>query len=217
LLPVESSSRPSSHKRHSVIWPQQFGKVQIALPSGLRVHGLLKSVSRGGAQVLTRAAVPIRCPLKIAITGCRPLSGEAFYCLKRSSIYQLGIVMPGRQKPNIVLGSVATLHRLEAPFDQGRGNVLDVGTSSITILCKTWTAAGARVRVESGGWILFGVVKNVVPTSMIGRCVEIHLEAAFPARLDDTNNTESFPFGPHAQPRAFAGPDCETSQEGITQ
>jgi hypothetical protein len=40
------------------------------------------------------ASVPIRCPQKITITGCRPLNGEAFYCLKRSAVYQLGIVFP---------------------------------------------------------------------------------------------------------------------------
>jgi hypothetical protein len=215
-LLVEPSSRVASHKRQRVIWPQQFAKVQISIPSGLRVHGLLRSVSRGGVQILTRAAAPIRCPLMITITGCRPLNGEAFYCLKRSAVYQLGIVFPGRQKPNIALGAVATIRQLEEPFDQGRGNILDVGGSSITILCKTWVAAGARIRVESGGWVLFGVVKNVIANSMISRCVEIHLEAAFPARPEDSHATESFPLDPCTKPRVLVGPHHETSLEGVS-
>ena len=214
-LPVEPSNRAPLHKRQRAIWPQQFGKVQISLPSELRVHGLLQSVSRGGAQIVTRAAVPIRCPLKITITGCRPLTGEAFYCLKRSAVYQLGIVFPGRQKPNIVLGAVATIRRLETPFDLGRGNILDVGASSITILCKAWVAPGARIRVESGGWVLFGAVKNVIQTSMVSRCVEIHLEAAFPAHLEDARATKSFPLDPEAQSRAVE-PHHEASQKGVT-
>jgi hypothetical protein len=50
------------------------------------VHALLKSVSHAGIQVLTPVRVPIRCPLKIAIAGCRPFQGEAFYFLKRSTV-----------------------------------------------------------------------------------------------------------------------------------
>jgi hypothetical protein len=216
-LLVEAPRRAPLQARPGGTWPQQFMKVQISGPSGLRVHGLLKSVSRGGAQVVTRAAVPIRCPLEIAIAGCRPSGGEVFYCLRRSGVFQLGIVFPFRQKPNIALGAVATLRGLESPYEQGRGNVLDVGGSSVTVLCKTWVAAGARIRLESGRWILFGVVKNVIPTSMVGRCVDIHLEAAFPAQLDQPPDDEPVTFSSSIRPRAFAGLHDETSNEGVNQ
>jgi hypothetical protein len=215
-LLVEPPRRAPLHARPGGTWPQQFMKVRISGPSGLRVHGLLKSVSRGGAQVVTRAAVPIRCPLEITIVGCRPSGGEVFYCLKRAGLYQLGIVFSFRQKPNIALGAVATLRGLEAPYDQGRGNVLDVGGSSVTVLCKTWVAAGARIRLESGGWILFGVVKNVIPTSMVGRCVDIHLEAAFLA-LDEPPADETVTFSSSIRPRAFAGSQDEILEEGVKQ
>jgi hypothetical protein len=216
-LLVETPRRAPLQARPGGTWPQQSMKVRISSPSGQRVYGLLKSVSRGGAQVVTRVAVPIRCPLEITIAGCLPSAGEVFYCLRRSGVYQLGIVFRFRQKPDIALGAVATIRGLDPPYEQGRGNVLDVSGSSVTILCKTWVAAGARIRLESGRWILFGVVKNVIPTSMVGRCVDIHLEAAFPAQLDETPDAESVTFSSSMMPRAFAGLHDETSKEGVNQ
>jgi hypothetical protein len=60
-----------------------------------------------------------------------------------------------------------------------------VASSTVSILCKNLVAPGSSVRLASNGWILFGVVKTVIQTSMIGRLMEVHLEAAFPADQDD--------------------------------
>jgi len=178
-----AGEEPGSHEEaKETVRAEGLIGVQISIPShGLRVHGSLKSISRGGVQVTTPLAVPIRCPLRISIAGCRPVVGEALYCLKRAMLYQVGMVFSSRQKPSITLGDMATIDTLEPPFVTGRGSILDIGSSSVSILCKTAIAPEERVRLESSGWVLFGVVQDMVATSMVSRCLEVHLQAAFPA------------------------------------
>ncbi len=172
------------------IEPTQFTRVRVASRSGYRVFGMLRSVVRGGIQVLTTVPVPARCPLEITLEGCQPAAGEAIYAIKRGSVFLVGMVFSSRQKPSCALGSVATIRDLESPRVSCRGSILDVGTTSVSVLCKTEMPPGAWVRLESSGWILFGVVQDVVPTSMLGRCVRIHLETAFQA---DTRNGNAMP------------------------
>jgi hypothetical protein len=83
---------------------------------------------------------------------------------------------------------------LEEPFSVSRGHVLDIGSTRLSILCKTMLSPGAWARVEANGWTLFGVVDAVVPTSMVACCVDIHLEAAFPSAL--AASTETAPERP---------------------
>jgi hypothetical protein len=183
LVLSSPTSRSLSQANADLIRPTRFTRVQISSPAGFGMFGVLKSVARGGIQVLTTISVPIRCPLEVTLEGCYPASGEAFYSIKRSSVCQVGIVFSARQKPCVAVGSVANIYDLQAPFTACRGSILDVGSTSLSILCKTAIPPGAWVRLESNGWILFGVVKDVVPTSMVSRCVEIHLEAGFAADL----------------------------------
>jgi hypothetical protein len=196
LLPPPAQEPDSHEDAVESLRAEQLIGIQISSPShGFRVHGSLKSISRGGLQVLTPLAVPIRCPLRVSIAGCRSVGGEALYCLKRSMLYQVGMVFSSRQKPNIALGDLATIDTLETPFVKGRGSILDIGNSSVSILCKTAIAPEERVRLESSGWVLFGVVKDVVATSMVGRCLEVHLQAAFPA---DSNQRSALAVMPSA-------------------
>jgi hypothetical protein len=117
----------------------------------------------------------------VTIAHCRTVLGEVLYCLKRSTIYQVGMVFCSRHKPDISVGCLAGIKALEKPFSITRGHVLDCGSTRLSILCKTMLAPGAWTRVEANGWILFGVVDAVIPTSMMASCVDIQLEAAFPA------------------------------------
>lgn len=103
------------------------------------------------------------------------------YSLKRSTVRQIGLVFSSWRNPKIQIGSTATLHTLDAPFAEGRGNVLDVQSNTISILSKAEASPGVWVRIEASGWILFGVVRDLVPISMVGRCLEIYVEAAFQA------------------------------------
>jgi len=190
----ELASRARGQDASESVRAEQLIGVRILSAShNLRMSGSLKSISRGGVQVLTPRAVPIRCPLRIAIAGCRPLEGEALYCLKRSTLYQVGMVFSSRQRPGIALGDMATIDTLDSPFVKGRGSILDIGHTSVSILCKTALAPEERVRLESSGWVLFGVVKNAVATSMVSRCLEIHLQAAFPA---ESNTDAVLPIAP---------------------
>lgn len=157
----------------------KLARVRICSSVGFEVYGVLKSVSRAGIQVLTPLAVPIRCPLQITIPGCQPFDAEAFYCLKRTDGCQVGVVFASLERPQLALGALATIHGLAEQGIVARGSVVDMGRSSVSILCKTTIVPGAEVRLESAGWVLFGLVRTVVPTSMIGKCLEIHLQAAF--------------------------------------
>ena len=180
-VPTQGAKEPRARYNPRVQRPTQYTRVKIANPAGFGVFGLLKSVSRGVIQVLTTIHVPIRCPIQITIAGCRPASAEAFYSLQRSSVCHVGVVVSTRRKPTLLVGELAVIQDLEPPFDGGRGIVVDVGNSAISIFCKTEIESGAWVRIESNGWILFGVVREVEPTNMLGRRLQIHLEAAFPA------------------------------------
>jgi hypothetical protein len=188
---VQSSKPSSSRAKPGMAQASPLARVQISTPAGPSVQGVLKSISRGGIQIVTSIPVPTRCPLQIAIAGCRPIAGEALYSLQRSAVHRVGIVFTSRQKPIISVGAPAQLHSLEPPFRAGRGNVVDLGSSSVSIFGKTTVFPGVWIRVESGGWILFGVVKDLVPTGLVGRCLEVHLEAAFPA--DESNGACSTP------------------------
>lgn len=164
-------------------------EVRFSSLFGFGAHGLLKSISRSGLQVLSPVSLRRGCLLEITIAHCRAILGEVLYCLKRGKVYQLGIVFCARQKPEIPVGCLASIMALEEPFSVSRGHVLDIGSSHLSILCKTMLGAGAWARVEADGWTLFGVVDAVVPTSMVACCVDIHLEAAFPSALAASTET----------------------------
>jgi hypothetical protein len=80
------------------IYAPEFIRVFISSATGFSVHGLLRSVSRGGIQIFTPVPVPTRCPLQIAIAGCLPIAGEALYCTKRMPVYRVGIVLSLRNR-----------------------------------------------------------------------------------------------------------------------
>jgi hypothetical protein len=213
---TKQPSRAFLRSRPGLIRPKQFARVRITGSAGLDVHALLNSVSRSGIQVMTPREVPIRCPLEITLAGCRPFEGEAFYCIKRSTVFKAGIVFSSTQKPNVVPGTVATAYCLEAPIVECRGSILDVAGSTASILCKTPFASGSRVRLESNGWVLFGVVRDVIPTSMIGRRMEVHLEAAFPAQQDDPElATVAISSVSCALPNVLEVADLERQAEGV--
>jgi hypothetical protein len=156
-------------------------QVYISDSSGLQAHGLLKSASRGGLQILTPISVPRQRAVEVTIAHCRAVLGEVFYCVKKSNAYQIGVVFSAGHKPKIGIGSGAIVNELEEPFRIAHGNVLDVGGSSLSILCKTMLEPGAWVRVEASGWILFGEVEGAIALSMVSCFVGVHLEVAFPA------------------------------------
>ena len=164
-------------------------QIYCSSPTGPGVHGLLKSVSPTGIQVVVPTALPIHGLVRVTIGRCHPLVGEVLYCVKKSNIYHAGIVFSVRHKPEISVGCVAVVTSLEEPLTLTRGNVLDVGRTRLSILCKTMLVPGAWVRVEANGWVLFGLVEAVVATSMLACCVDIHLEAAFPAAIAETMNS----------------------------
>jgi hypothetical protein len=169
--------------RHLVIEAPRLIQVYISGASGLGVHGLLKSASRGGLQVLTPIPVPVRSTVLVTITGCCTVPAEVLYCIKKSTAFQLGIVFSTRHKPEINVGAFAVICELEDSFTLTRGHVMDVANDSLSILCKTKLTPNTWVRVESNGWVIFGEVQGVVPSSMVASCVGIHLDAAFPAQF----------------------------------
>lgn len=179
--------------------PTQFTRVRIASRSGARVFGVLRAMARGGIQVLTTIPVPVHSPIEITLEGCQPAMGEAFYSIKRSSVFLVGIVLSSRQKPNCAVGSRATIRDLDAPLATCLGNILEVENTRLSVLCKTAFPPGAWVRLESSGCILFGVVRYVVATSTAGHCVGVHLEAIFRAdsrpgaAIPETHILRSFP------------------------
>jgi hypothetical protein len=171
-----------SGQADAIVEAPTFIQVYLFSPSGFGAHGLLKSVSRGGLQVLTPIAVPVGSAVEVTVSGCEPVPAEVFYCVKKLSAYQVGIVFSTRQKPEAAVGSFSVISELDEPFTVSRGHIVDAGSNSISILCKTAVRPQAWVRVESNGWVLFGEVEGVLPTSMLASCVGIHLDAAFRAR-----------------------------------
>jgi hypothetical protein len=158
-----------------------FIQVYCSSATGVGVHGLLKSVCRSGLQILVPASLPLRDVVQVTIANCRAVFGEVLYCVKRSGSYRVGIVFVPRHKPEISVGCLVLIKSLDEPFTLTRGTVLDVGSNRLSIFGKTTLTPGAWVRVEANDWILFGLVEAVVATSMRACCVDIHLEAAFPA------------------------------------
>jgi len=187
---IETSPSPaltmlsSSFDRHPVVKSSRLIQVYLSGPSGLGVHGVLKSISRGGLQILTPIPVPVRSTVLITIAGCCTVPAEVFYCVKRSKAFQVGIVFSTRHKPQITVGAFAAIHEIEEPFRVSRGHVMDVTSSCLSIMCKTRLTPNSRVRVESNGWVIFGKVEGVVASSMLASCVAIHLDAAFPSLFE---------------------------------
>jgi len=195
--------------------PMQFTRVRIASRSGTRAFGVLKPAASGGIRVLTTIPVPVRCPLELAPEGCQPAAGEAFYSIKRSSVFLVGIVLASREKPNCSVGSPATIRDLEAPMASCRGTILDVGNTSLSVLSSMAFPPDAWVRLESSGWILFGIVRDVASAGTAGQCLRIQLEAAFRAdptpgkAIPETHILRSFP---KLQP--WTGLDRESPLQG---
>jgi hypothetical protein len=181
------------------IEPIPFTRVRIGSMSGIRVFGVLKATGRGEIQVLTTIPVTVHCPLEIAVEGCQPTAGEAYYRIKRSSVFLAGIVLSSHQKPGYAVDSPAIMRDLESPLVSYRGTILEVGDTSVSVLSKTAIPPGARVRLESSGWVLFGVVTYAVPAGTSDRSVRVHLEAVFrvdPRRgkaIPETHILRSFP------------------------
>jgi hypothetical protein len=173
-------TRPDGVAHHPVVEAPRLIQVYISGASGLGVNGLLKSVSRGGLQVLTPIAVPLRSAVSITIAGCCSVPAEVFYCIKKSPVFQVGIVFSSRHRPEVSVGAFAVIRELDESFTTARGHVLDVSSSSLSILCKSKLTLNSWVRVEYNGWVLFGEVEGVVVSSMVASCVGIHVDAAFP-------------------------------------
>jgi hypothetical protein len=163
------------------IKPTRFTRLRIATKSGFRVFGVLRDAARDRIQVLTTIPVPVHHPFEITLEGCQSVAGEAFYCIKRSSVFVVGIVLSSPQRPNCTAGSLATIHDLEAPLASCRGNILDIENTSLLLLCKMAFPPGAWLRLESRGWILLGVVSYVGPAGTVPCYVRVHVEAAFRA------------------------------------
>ena len=189
---IPEQSMLATRLAEAVLRIPPFIQVYCASPTGLRVHGLLRSVSRTGVQVLLPVALPLGGIVQITIAHCRAMFGEAFSRVKRSGVYQMGIVFISRHNPEISAGSVAVIKSLDEPFTLTRGNVLDAGSTRLSIICKTRLLEGAWVRVETSGWILFGLVEAVVATGMVACCVDVRLEAAFPAASADQPQNAQF-------------------------
>jgi hypothetical protein len=169
---------------HPVGESSRLIQVYLSGTSGLGIHGVLKSISRGGLQILIPIPVPVRSTVLITIAGCCTVPAEVFYCVKRSKVFQVGIVFSTRHKPEIAVGAFAVIHEIEEPFRVSRGHVMDVTSSCLSITCKTRLTPNSRVRVESNGWVIFGKVEGVVASSMLASCVGIHLDAAFPSLFE---------------------------------
>ncbi len=178
---MEQATLPVRLADPAVIEAPPLIQVYISSPSRFSAHGLLKSVSRAGLQILTPISVPLRSAVQVTIAGCRGARGEVVYCVRRSNVYHVGIVLTSHLRPELTVGGLATINALEEPFTITRGHVLDIGANALSILCKTMLVPSARVRVESNGWILFGEVESVVAISMAACCVGVRLEAVFRA------------------------------------
>jgi len=171
-----------SRSPEAVVEAPTFVQVYISGRSGFGAHGILKSVSRGGLQVLLPVPVPVRTAVEVTISGCEPVLADVFYCVRKNAVYQVGMVLRARPKPEVAVGGLAVMNELDGPFTVSRGHIVDIGRDFVSILCKTAIKPEAWVRLESNGWLVFGEVKGVVPTSMVASCVGVHLDAAFRAR-----------------------------------
>jgi hypothetical protein len=156
-------------------------KVQIVSSSGFGVFGILKSIARGGMQVFTTIVVPIHSPLEVTISGCLPISGEAYYSIKRHSFCQVGIVFSDRHMPKLLASAPVTVSDVASPFDQGSGTVVEIVNSSLSVVSEIAVAPESWVRVETNGWVLFGVIRDCVPLSAGRQRLRIHLAAALPS------------------------------------
>jgi hypothetical protein len=172
-----------------------FTPVYCSSANGFGVLGLLKSVSRGGLQVLVPLSLPLGDVVQVTIGEGRVVLGKVLYSVRRSTIYQVGIVFSSRHELEIPVGCLAVIRSLDEPSTRTRGNVVDVGSSRLSIFCKTMLVPGAWVRVEANGWLLFGLVEAVVATSMLACCVDIHLEAACHAASTALETADSIPPG----------------------
>ena len=124
-------------------------QVHCCSATGVAVDGLLKSVSRSGLQVLLPASLPAGDIVQIAIANCRAVFAEVVYCIQRSGGYRVGMVFTYRHKPDISVGDLVAVQSLDEPLTLTRGNVLDVGSTRLSIFCKTMLTEGAWVRVEA--------------------------------------------------------------------
>jgi hypothetical protein len=182
--PVAIDHRIALHEPslgEAVIEAPRLVQVYVSGRSGFGAHGLLKSVSRGGLQVLVPVPVPVRTAVQVTVSGCEPVAADVFYCVKKNAVYQIGIVLRARLQPEVTVGGLAVLNELDEPFTVSRGHIVDIARGSLSVLCKTAIRREAWVRVESDGWVLFGDVNGVVPTSMLASCVSVHLDTAFRA------------------------------------
>jgi len=170
-----------SAEGEAVVQAPTFIQVYISSQSGFGAHGLLKSVSRGGLQVLLPVSIPVRTAVQVTVSGCEAVPADVFYCVKKNTVYQVGMVLRARPKPELALGGLAVMNELDEPFTVSRGHIVDIGSGSVSIFCKTVIRPEAWVRLESNGWVLFGEVKGVVPTSMMASCVGVFLDTAFRA------------------------------------
>lgn len=171
-----------SAQGETVVEAPAFVQVYISGLSGFGAHGLLKSVSRGGLQVLIPVPVPVRTSVQVTVSGCEPVTADVFYCVKKNGVYQAGIVLRARPKPELTVGGFTVMNELDEPFTVSRGHLVDIARDSVSILCKTAIRPEAWIRLESNQWVLFGEVNRVVATSMLASCVSVHLDAAFHAR-----------------------------------
>jgi hypothetical protein len=181
--PIEQATLPVRLADLTVVEAPPLIQVYISSRAGFGAHGLLKTFSRGGFHVLTSLPLPLWGAVEIGLAHCRAVLGEVVYCVKRSRTYQVGIIPFSFQEPKIAIGGLAVIHALEKPFTLTRGHVLDIGNRHLSIFCKTRLEPGARVRIESTGWMLFGSVESVVATSMLASCLGVRLEAALFAGL----------------------------------
>lgn len=181
---AKQTALPLRFAHHAVIETPPLTQVYISGPSGLGIHGLLKAISRDSIQVLTPIPVPVRSLVLIRIVGCCPVRAEVFYCVKKSAVFQVGIVFSTQYKPEVAVGSSAVVYSLETPLTVACGQVWDVGFSSLSILSKTSLSSNEWVRVESNGWVLFGEVEGVVASGGVAIGLGIHVDAAFSLELN---------------------------------
>jgi len=166
-------------------------QVYCSSPTGLDVHGLLRSVCRTGLQVLVPVSLPLRDILQVTVAHCSAVSGVAVRCVARSSVYQVDIAFSSLHIPEISIGSPAVVQSLDEPATVTRCTVRQVGSTHCSIFCKTSLAPGIWVRVEASGWILFGLVEGVVSTNGPAGCVNVRLQAALPAAATDRGEAKS--------------------------
>ena len=158
-------------------------RVYISGTAGLGVTGLIKSLSPRGLHVVTPIRVPIQRNVLITIAGCCTVPVDVVYCVKKSPVFHVGIVLLARPKPDVPVGAVATIRELEESCSVSRGFVMEVGRGSLLMLCKTKLTPNSRVRVESNRWVMFGEVEGVAASGMVASSLAIRLYAVLPAQF----------------------------------